>query len=724
MAQPIKRGSHFRLNLRIKLLLVSLSILVIPWLGYTYIQEIEIYLRQDVEDDLMMEARAIASVLQAKPELIQQRLDIIGATQISEHLYLRELGTPIRLDGYLDDWRPYEEGLRQFNSNHVQESTIDKNDITLSFQHQAGIYKGYLYAIFKVNDDHIVYRNPNSLRLDQSDHLRIGIENREGEFIRYNLTTISPGWVNPHRMSQDINNPIPVANEIRIKGEWQETENGYVLEIAIPLELIGSRLSFAVADVDDQNDRSVNAVIGTTGMHNVDELGTVTIPSPALQSFLEGMEQSSSRIWILDSQRRALAISDNLSKVRNNYELRENQENTTGIIKGALQLFYQLILKQPANVFKDDLFSVSRLDSEEVNTALEGTPASQWRPTNDEDLSILSTAYPVMIEDKVAGVVVTEQDSNTILLLQNQALERLINLSLLVFLATILLLLVFSSRLTGRIRKLRDQTEMIVSDDGRLFDTDVQSDANDEIGDLSRSFTDIIERLRGYTRYLESMASKLSHEIRTPLTIVQSSLDNLDLIDLDKDARVYTDRAKEGAQRLSTILTRISEATRLEKALQDAEYENFDLAVVISGCIEGYRLAYPDQEFMYENDETPKNIKGSPDLIAQMMDKLVANAVDFSGANTPIRIQLSPNNTYYTLNVINTGPLLPDSMQSDLFDSMVSVRTEKNTEPHLGIGLYIVRLIADFHNTNVSARNLETEDGVIFTVEFPVNSNC
>ena len=62
-----------------------------------------------------------------------------------------------------------------------------------------------------------------------------------------------------------------------------------------------------------------------------------------------------------------------------------------------------------------------------------------------------------------------------------------------------------------------------VATDGRVTGTVPPSRANDELGELRRSFSGLVDRLRGYTTYLESMGSKLSHELRTPLAVVTSS---------------------------------------------------------------------------------------------------------------------------------------------------------------------------------------------------------
>ena len=71
--------------------------------------------------------------------------------------------------------------------------------------------------------------------------------------------------------------------------------------------------------------------------------------------------------------------------------------------------------------------------------------------------------------------------------------------------------------------------------------------------------------------------------------------------------------------------------------------------------------------------------------------------------------------------VRNPGPVLPENMKTQLFDSLVSLRTEKSDQPHLGLGLNIVRLIAEYHGAQVAADNLSDQSGVQFRISFPKN---
>jgi signal transduction histidine kinase len=255
-----------------------------------------------------------------------------------------------------------------------------------------------------------------------------------------------------------------------------------------------------------------------------------------------------------------------------------------------------------------------------------------------------------------------------------------------------------------------------IDEHGRVVGKITESRASDEIGDLSRSYAAMLERLKEYNNYLESLAGKLSHELRTPMAVVKSSLDNLES-HIAEDESEYLVRAQEGIKRLNVLVLRLSEAARLEQALQTADLESVDLTDLINRCGEGYQLAYPESDFKVTTPsiKIEKNI--SADLFIQMLDKLISNAVDFTLPGKPIEIILQDNKTT-EIRIINYGPVLPEKMKGQLFNSMVSFRQKKDEQPHLGLGLHIVRLIAEFHYAEVTANNLPQNSGVVFKISF------
>jgi len=104
----------------------------------------------------------------------------------------------------------------------------------------------------------------------------------------------------------------------------------------------------------------------------------------------------------------------------------------------------------------------------------------------------------------------------------------------------------------------------------------------------------------------------------------------------------------------------------------------------------------------------------------QLLDKVINNAVEFSD-DKQVLLSISQVSQTIVIKVSNNGVHLPKAMESSLFDSMVSMRSKsKQAQPHLGLGLYIARLICHFHQGEISAKNHFDRDGVTLTIKLPL----
>ena len=428
-----------------------------------------------------------------------------------------------------------------------------------------------------------------------------------------------------------------------------------------------------------------------------------------VQSILRALQRASSRIWVVDRRHNVLAQAGSL---RRPAEVASEAPWWQPLIGW--------LIERPREDFAEAQVEDVLATASDVTAALQGTAATRVRRTQDGLAVVMSAAHPIWSEDEVIGAVVAEETTNPVASLRSTALERLLLLTLAAFTGAAALLIAFATRLSVRIRRLRNEAESAIDGRGRITRLAAGSDAGDEIGDLSRSFSAVLQRLAEHHAYLESMAGRLSHELRTPIAVVRSSLENLK--SSKETPHLYIERAEQGLQRLNRILERMTEASRLEQSLSAAQRERYDLAAVVRGCVEGYRLAYPAASFQLELAPGRLVVEGSPDLAAQLLDKLVENAADFSRAGEPVRIALAEADFGARLTVSNKGPRLPESMRTRLFESMISVREARDTAaPHLGLGLYVARLIVEFHGGTIGAADLPGGDGVVLSVRLPLS---
>jgi len=682
----------FHLSLRKKLLLVSLLILLVPWVGIRYIQAIENYLQQSLLDNLSHYTQLVASDL-------NQQVDLIPTFPSGEAVYALPLQKQTQLDGYPSDWDEYDDYRKKLDLVSPVGHKINSEEQPTFL---TGLFDNSLYLYIAIPDNQIVYRQQDILfgggDSNQSGNakkkspavdgvlLKLYSEEKKRDLI---IETEAPGSVTVRDMKTGV-------WESRIKGIWRERDNstGYQIELKIPMSYVSKGLNLSVNNVGSEQAKLFRL--------SADEaIPVLSSPKNLTRLFSEFAMIPGRRVWLLDNDGRVLVKSGSLI--------------TQGELTPVNPLFAWLLKPE---MIADPWKGRTRFERDDIQNALAGKNDSRRLAGNSGESIILSSAWPVKHDQQTIAVLLIEESTAAIQIMQRSALSELLNLSLLVFLLRSVALIGFAGRLAARIRKLRDITDRSIDKHGRVTLNIPAVKKGDELDDLASHVSNMLQRLRQYNEYLEKLASRLSHELRTPIAVVRSSLENMQLTELSTDNRETIKRADSGIMRLQTILNRMGEASRLEQSIADSELELFEFQDFLQNMVSGYRSVYVSQEINLS--ASSGEILASKDLLAQCLDKLVNNAVSFADADSPIELVAQKNNKSWSLSVINQGPLLPENMEKQLFQSMVSIRDKKgkNEEPHMGLGLHIVRLIAEFHNGEVSGVNLE--HGVCFVLKIPL----
>jgi signal transduction histidine kinase len=361
-----------------------------------------------------------------------------------------------------------------------------------------------------------------------------------------------------------------------------------------------------------------------------------------------------------------------------------------------------------------------RVESGSVGRALAGQAAAEWLRASPNEDPVLSAAAPIVVGKEIRGAVVLEQAGDQLLATRDRALNHLFNLTFLATALSVAIAFGVATWISVRIGRLRLAADDAVHSDGTIRLGMPESQRADEIGALSRAFERLLARLNEHTQYLRTLGGKLSHELRTPLTIVRSSLDNLESEGVRADQQGYVTRAREGALRLQSILSALGAASRVEESIKHAERVSFDLKSLLHSAVAGYRAAFAPVPIELDVPQGDCFMRGAPDLIVQMLDKLMENAADFCPRSGAIAVRLSRSGGHYALEVSNDGPLIPPAMLGLLFESLFEHRQGVDDRPHFGLGLYIVRLVVDFHGGRAAAANREDGSGPVFTLEFPL----
>lgn len=691
------------LRLATKLALVGPVLVLAPLFALIQQVDLESVFVETQAQSMLRTAQGISTIFNGREDLFE---NLAINTEDYEPIYVTPLVRPVRLDAEGSEWQ----GRRQRTYSFGTEQGEDA-----SFHISIGEREDFIYGFMRVLDDQVVYRDARVLRLDNSDHLRLEFLRFDGSQARLAITFTGPGIVTAYDMDESWQFAQSGRPENRVRGFVNELEDGYALEFRIPTELLAesTTMGFAFVDVDDQETREIRSITRSLPTSGRGSFNLVLLKSTELLSILDGLGFSDGRVTVIDSESRMRAASGVIARDPGFDSAEEWFRPTTWL----RDLF------GPGPGAAQDIAQSEAIATRVINSALTGVPSVERR-MHEFGFEIITAAYPIVSTNRgVLGTVVVEQSTDRTLSMQSQAIDRLFGLVLAAFVLVMLALFGFSARLAWRIGHLRADTSRAIDEFGRLRLVKLKREqkAGDEIGELARSISTMLASLQRYTGFLERMPRTLRHEIHNPLNNLATSLENLaEEVQEAKDSK-YLASARRGVVRIGFILQGLADAASLEESLKSEEPEACDLAALLASYVRNCRLNHPDRAFTYRGP-THGITANIPDYrMEQMLDKLIDNAIDFGREDSPILVQLDASQDLLRVTVANRGPLLPESAEQSLFESMVSHREVQN-RLHFGLGLYIVRIIAEYHGASARALNLVDGSGVMLTIELPAQS--
>lgn len=519
----------------------------------------------------------------------------------------------------------------------------------------------YLMVMIQSND---ASKNTNSANGKDNDHMILALANDRGLF-QYKI----------FRQAEGLLKPETQQNQPSYQAYWHEKSNGYALEIRF---INQDFHHLGLVSINNNVRKIITGTLQNNTASNLKLLPMVT-ESPGFKRTLENITPINNQLTISDADGRIIYQID---KLPSNQSVSAWQWMITPI--------YQW------------LFGINKQESNhEIN---------KWFYRQADGMA--------GIQQSISEDGLTYQLKSMMPQGQQSMIQTLLKAGVLMIAVVLLLMLAYlgySLFLAWRIKKLNRALQTVLDDSGHLRIQMPSHKAGDEIGQLSRGIESMLGEMREYTQYLKDLGSRLSHEMKTPLAIVQSSLDNLEM----EPSPEFLQRAQAGTKRLRFILNQLSELSQLKYTLEQTPKVRFDLCQLTAQLVRSYQSVIPQLKPRLAIE--PVVIEGSKDLLAQMLDKLIDNAKDYIAEDGFIELSVEVINGKILLKVFNTDSQLPDK-GVNIFDSLVSLRdkhSEQGTKTtHLGLGLYVVQLIARYHNAEITAENNIEPKGVCFTIEF------
>ena len=320
------------------------------------------------------------------------------------------------------------------------------------------------------------------------------------------------------------------------------------------------------------------------------------------------------------------------------------------------------------------------------------------------------SAMPVIVNNRVAGVVYTSRTPSNIFEHLYQERGKFILAALAVVFATIVIGLVFSRTITRPMRELVERAARISRGDRDAF-RPLAHYGTRELAQLSHSFLDMAEQLSRRSDYIATFSSHLTHELKSPLTSIKGAAELLlDSLQSKSDTltrmeqRNFVSNILGDTGRLETMTQRLRELARAETAPQN---EHTELSQVIGGLKSRFPTRTLDATGCLD-----RSIGMSGEKALIVLSHLTDNAIRHNAKN--VRLEAVAAEDSVTMTVSNDGDPISEPNREKIFDAFFTTRRDTGGT---GMGLSIVQAVMTSHGGSI--RLIPTNEGVTFELRFP-----
>ncbi len=230
-------------------------------------------------------------------------------------------------------------------------------------------------------------------------------------------------------------------------------------------------------------------------------------------------------------------------------------------------------------------------------------------------------------------------------------------------------------------------------------------------------------RLREMNDEKNEFMGIVAHDLKNPLGAIQGYAEII-LEETEAPQGEVADcagRIRETARRMTDMVQQLLDANRIERGEMQLNMAPTELTPLVRSVVENYlpRAAAKQQTIHFEDTGAPATVPADPQVMMQVMENLISNAVKYSPAGKNIRVRISAEPGSVRCAIEDEGPGLSIEDQKKLFGKFARLSAKPTGGEHsTGLGLSIVKRMVEAMNGTVWCES-EPGRGATFMVQFP-----
>lgn len=240
-----------------------------------------------------------------------------------------------------------------------------------------------------------------------------------------------------------------------------------------------------------------------------------------------------------------------------------------------------------------------------------------------------------------------------------------------------------------------------------------------ELREMAHNFNVMTRELASTEILRSDFIENVSHEFKTPISAIEGYATLLQRRDLSEEKRLeYADRILTNSARLSSLTGNILLLSRLDHQQIEMRRERFSLDEQIRETLLMLEPQWSDKHIELDIDLDTVDYVGNAELLAQVWQNLIGNAIKFVGQNGRINVLLHTTGSSAQVSIIDNGPGMDSETVSHIYDRFYQADTSRSTAGN-GLGLTLVRRIVDLHKGTIAVSSIPGT-GTAFTVSLPI----
>jgi two-component system sensor histidine kinase CreC len=335
------------------------------------------------------------------------------------------------------------------------------------------------------------------------------------------------------------------------------------------------------------------------------------------------------------------------------------------------------------------------------------------------DNTVMHVAAPIRDGERIIGVLTVSRANATLEPYIQRSRDRILNWSWGLLGFSLLIGLLFTWWMASSLSRLRGYANAVAQGERAELPRMGRFSGNTEFSDLAQA----VERMRIKLEdkaYVETYVHTLTHELKSPLAAIRGAAELLQEPLPEAERERFAANIQRQTQRLQQLIDKLLSLADVEQMRQLRDVESVDLCALTRETLHTLepRLRQKNLGLRDQLGEAV-TVRGNRFLIAQALQNLLDNAIDFSPSGGTLTLALAKSGGTVQWSVRDEGPGVPDYAQDKIFDRFYSLPRGDTQDKSSGLGLCLVKEVSDLHGGEIRVENVEGPRGCLSTWRLP-----